>query len=138
MISNVSRFIKPHMEYYTQALAEITDGRKKSHWMWFIFPQLKGLGISEFANFYGIQNIKEAETFINHPLLGVHLIEITMQLLNHQNQTANQIFGTPDDIKLKSSMTLFSLIPKPIPLFEEVIKIFYKGCKDERTIKLLD
>ena len=106
---NIERFVEPSNRMYEIALGEIKKGKKQSHWMWFIFPQLKGLGKTSTSDYYGITDVEEATIFLNHPILGKRLIEITNSVLQIQNKTAFEIFGTPDYLKLKSSMTLFSL-----------------------------
>ncbi len=106
----LSRFIDAQQRDYDRALGEIRQGRKQSHWMWYIFPQLAGLGHSETARFYGIKDGQEARDYLAHPVLGSRLIEISTALLDIDGRTANQVMGSPDDLKLRSSMTLFSLV----------------------------
>ena len=119
---------------YDIALEEIRRGRKASHWMWFIFPQIKGLGKSSTSVFYEIKSKEEAITYIEHPVLGERLIEITNAVLNVKNKTAFEIFGTPDYLKLKSSMTLFKLISQPNSVFEKVLEVYYSGFQDNLTV----
>ncbi len=109
MLYDLTRYEEAHQKKFSTALAEIKSGRKLSHWMWYIFPQIYGLGISETARYYSIQNLGEANAFFNHPILGENLIAITSALLNLETNNANEVFGKPDDQKLFSSMTLFSL-----------------------------
>lgn len=135
---NLTRFLTAQQTDYQTALSEIKAGKKRSHWMWYIFPQLKGLGYSETAKFYAIKNIEEAIAYLNHHILGERLREISSQLLkaNHSNPT--QIFGIPDDLKLKSSMTLFAQIDKSEnSIFKKVIDKFYNGNYDSKTLELL-
>ncbi len=103
-----------------------------------IFPQISGLGYSETSKFYAIQNIEEASLYLQHPILGARLIEISKGLLDVEGKTANQIFGSPDDLKLKSSMTLFSAVLNADPVFESVLNKFFKGVRDARTLQLLE
>lgn len=105
--------------------------------MWYIFPQLKGLGQTEISKFYAIQNIEEAKAFLTHPLLGDHLVLISKELLNLTDNDAGKIFGNPDDLKLKSCMTLFSVVSSTNPVFELVLDKFFQGSKDSKTLQLL-
>lgn len=132
------KFIKAQDVWYNQALAEVRKGKKESHWMWFIFPQLKGLGKSSTSNFYSIQNKKEAVSYLNHPILGENLIEISTTLLHVNNKTAFEIFGTPDYLKLKSCMTLFKAVALENLVFEQVLQKYYFGDDDKMTLDLLN
>lgn len=133
----LKKFVTAQQRDYLQALSEIKAGRKTSHWMWYIFPQLKGLGYSEMASYYGIKDLTEALAYLQHPVLGKNLIEITTALYNLKSNDAHAIFGSPDDLKLKSSMTLFSQVPGTLPIFDKVLQKFYGGEKDQRTLNLL-
>lgn len=133
---DLTRFLEAQNQTYLKALAEIKNGRKQSHWMWFIFPQLKGLGHSSTAHFYGIEDLAEAEAYLKHPVLGKHLIEISQELLKY-NRSAFEIFGSPDDLKLRSSMTLFSQIENADQVFDEVLQKYFDGQPDLKTIQLL-
>ncbi|MDB5201325.1 MAG: hypothetical protein JWQ27_734 [Ferruginibacter sp.] len=135
---HLSRFIEAQESSYATALAEIKNGRKLTHWIWYIFPQLAGLGRSGTAVFYGIQNKNEAAEYFDHPLLRKRLIEISDALLHIENKTAHEIFGSPDDLKLRSCMTLFSLLENTDPVFQAVLDQYFNGEKDERTIDLLN
>ena len=137
MPHDLQRFVNPHKEDFEIALAEIKAGRKRSHWMWYIFPQIKGLGFSETSRYYALESIEEAKEFLHHPILGKNLLTITSELLTLNTTNARLIFGTPDDMKLFSSMTLFSLISPTNPIFIQVLEKFFNGEKDERTIQLL-
>ena len=106
--------------------------------MWYIFPQIAGLGFSSTSKFYAIANRAEAENYLAHPVLGKRLIEISNALLETEGKTANQIFGSPDDIKLKSSMTLFGALEKTNPIFQKVLDKYFDGAKDRRTLELID
>ncbi len=135
--NNLIRFIDAQEANYQIALAEVKNGRKRSHWIWYIFPQIQGLGFSETSKFYAIKDIHEAEEFLKHPILGNRLISICNELLGLKSNNANAIFGSPDDLKLKSSMTLFSSIPDASPVFAQVLKKFFNGTKDERTLRII-
>lgn len=133
----LKRFTNEQEIDYGIALAEIKRGRKQSHWMWYIFPQITGLGISPTSKFYAIKDKREAEDYLAHPVLGARLIEISEALLRIEGKTANQIFGSPDDVKLKSSMTLFNALENSHPVFQKVLDKFFGGAKDLRTLELL-
>jgi uncharacterized protein (DUF1810 family) len=134
----LERFTDAQRDVYSQALEEIKSGKKRTHWMWFIFPQLKGLGNSPMANHYAISNIEEATQYLNHPILGKRLIEITKTLLGLHATTASAIFGYPDDLKLHSSMTLFSQVKNTDPVFQETIDRYFQGKPDSKTLELLN
>ena len=136
-MDTVERFIKAQEESYGQALEEIKNGYKRSHWMWYVFPQLKGLGRSETARYYGIANRTEAEAYLADPLLGSRLLEISGELLKLESCDAREVFGRPDDVKLKSSMTLFYLVDGN-PIFKAVLDKFFAGELDEVTADQLD
>jgi uncharacterized protein (DUF1810 family) len=133
----LNRFVTAQERDYEKALAEIRAGRKRSHWIWYIFPQLKGLGFSTNAEYYGIDDLQEATAYLQHPVLGPRLIEISSALLAHAGQRATTIMGSPDDLKLWSSMTLFSLVPGADPIFTKVLSLYYNGEKDQRSVSLL-
>ncbi|MFN0256794.1 DUF1810 domain-containing protein [Pedobacter ureilyticus] len=137
MEANLDRFIKAQEENYSEAIAEIRSGQKKSHWMWYVFPQLKGLGISETSNYYGLRNIDEANNFLHHPILGENLVRICKALEGINGKSAYEIFGTPDDLKLHSSLTLFSLVKETNPIFQQLINKYFDGKPDQLTLKLL-
>ncbi len=135
--TDLKRFIDAQQTSYQAALAEIKNGRKRSHWMWYIFPQIQGLGFSETSKFYAIKEVSEAEEFLKHPILGSRLVEICEVLLGLETNNANQVFGSPDDMKLKSSMTLFAALPNTNPVFELVLKKFFGGSKDNKTLQII-
>ena len=135
--NNLQRFIDAQASSFETALSEVKNGRKQSHWMWYIFPQIQGLGFSETSKFYAIKDLAEAEEFLNHPVLGTRLISICNELLALKSNDANRIFGSPDDLKLKSSMTLFSSLHLN-PVFELILKKFFNGAKDDRTLRIID
>lgn len=134
---NLQRFIDAQKDTYAVALSEIKKGRKQSHWMWYIFPQVRGLGFSATSKLYGIKDIYEAEAYLQHPLLGSRLVEISKELQQLKINNAHTIFGSPDDMKLHSSMTLFSSLHNADPIFSLVLEKFFKGKKDEKTLGLL-
>jgi len=135
--NNLKRFISAQEADYQTALSEVKNGRKQSHWMWYIFPQIQGLGFSETSKFYAINDINEAEEFLKHPVLGSRLINICKELLTLKSNDANKIFGSPDDVKLKSSMTLFSSLPDTNPVFQLVLQKFFKGTEDSMTLQII-
>ncbi|MEZ0486567.1 DUF1810 domain-containing protein [Fibrella aquatica] len=135
--TNLSRFVDAQAGNYADAVTEIRNGQKRSHWMWYVFPQLTGLGLSSTAIFYGIKDLQEATDYLNHPLLGPRLIDMSTAMLQIDGKTATQILGTPDDMKLRSSMTLFSVIPDADPVFQAVLDKYYNGEPDPQTLALL-
>lgn len=134
---NLDRFVSAQERDYTTALSEIRNGRKESHWMWYIFPQIAGLGYSSMAQYYAISDIEEAKAYMQHPVLGARLVEISNALLRLESSNATAVMGYPDDIKLRSSMTLFMLAAPDEPVFKKVIDKYYGGEPDERTIALV-
>lgn len=134
---DLSRFVSAQQRDYTIALREIQGGRKRSHWMWYIFPQLKGLGMSYTAQLYGIEGLGEARAFLADPYLGGNLREICAALLELDTNDASYVFGYPDDLKLRSSMTLFKLASDGDTVFGAVLQKFYSGREDQRTRELL-
>jgi uncharacterized protein (DUF1810 family) len=133
---NLTRFIVPQAESYNFALADIRLSKKQGHWMWYIFPQVAGLGLSDTSKFYAIKDPGEAEAYLRHPLLGTRLKEITGELLKLSSNDATAIFGVPDNMKLRSSMTLFSELPDADPVFQAVLDKFFGGQKDPRTLDI--
>ncbi len=140
---NLQRFLKAQESYYAQALKEIRNGRKTSHWIWFIFPQMAGLGYSPMAQEYGIKSIDEARAYWEHPILRQRLVEITEALLAHSRkrlfhspETAYEILGSIDAIKVRSCMTLFDVV-EPNGIFAEVLNAFYDGEHDPLTLEKL-
>jgi uncharacterized protein (DUF1810 family) len=135
---NISRFIQAQEECYEGALAEIKSGRKTGHWMWFIFPQIKGLGNSENSIYYGIDDINEALEYVNHPILGTRLVQMSQLLLNVPTDDPEEILGHIDSLKLKSSMTLFAELPDANTVFQSVLDKFFDGQKDMKTLNILN
>jgi uncharacterized protein (DUF1810 family) len=130
---DLGRFISAQESIFDQALAEIRAGSKESHWMWFIFPQIDGLGFSSTAKHYAIKSLEEARQYLSHPILGPRLRECTQAVLGVGGRSAHDIFGSPDDLKLKSSMTLFRSIEGQDSLFGQVLDKYYQGRRDTRT-----
>ena len=137
MEQGLDRFIKAQKAFYKEALEEIRQGQKQSHWMWFIFPQIIGLGQSETAQYYSIKNLQEAKDFLNDEVLGANLREISEALLKVDSNDAEEVMGWPDDMKLRSSMTLFSLATKENGIFRKVMDKFFGGRPDAQTVDIL-
>ncbi len=135
---NLQRFIDAQARDYRAALAEIRAGRKRSHWMWYVFPQFHGLGFSSTTVHFSIKSADEARAYLDHPLLGSRLRECVDALLALDGCSAHQVFGSPDDLKLKSSMTLFARVSPKGSVFERVIDRYYDGQQDQKTIELRD
>ncbi len=136
-MNDLQRFINAQEGDFEDAFREIKNGRKQSHWMWYIFPQIAGLGFSSTSRFYAIKDINEAENYLAHPTLGKRLVEISEVLLTLEGKSANQIFGSPDDMKLKSSMTLFGALEDTNPVFQKVLDKYFDGDRDRRTLELI-
>lgn len=134
---DLSRFVSAQEGRYEMAYAELANGRKRSHWMWYIFPQLSGLGSSPMARRYALSGLEEAKAFLAHPLLGTRLVHISALLLSLETNKPTEIFGFPDDIKLRSSMTLFAPARPEEPVFQQVLDRFFGGDKDPLTLRLL-
>ena len=132
------RFLEAQNQVYLKALSEIKKGKKDTHWMWYIFPQIKGLGSSETAQYYGIKDLNEATAYLQHPILGKHLVEISEEVFNLKEKTVTQIFGTPDDMKLRSCMTLFANVKNANPVFQKVLEKYFNGIPDQLTLELLN
>lgn len=134
---NLQRFVDAQAQVYEQALAELRAGRKRSHWMWFVFPQIKGLGRSDMAQHYAIGDLDEARAYLQHPLLGPRLEECARAIAPQVDRSAHQIFGSPDDLKLHSSMTLFAAAAPEREIFREVLDTFFDGVPDAGTMEKL-
>lgn len=132
--SNLSRFLVEHQTGYQKALKEIKNGKKRTHWMWYIFPQIKGLGRSEMNNYYAIKDLNEARDYMKNETLRSHLIEISAALLELESNDPREIFGYPDYLKLNSCMTLFSIVAPEEDVFKKVLDKFYEGRPDEQTL----
>ena len=136
-INSLDRFVQAQTLMYSVTLREIKNGKKVSHWMWYMFPQLRGLGTSTMAYQYGISGLDEAKAYLEHPLLSGRLYELCGELLKHKDKTALEIFGDIDEMKLKSSMTLFALTSEDYTIFDEILENFFGGQMDEATIQLV-
>jgi uncharacterized protein (DUF1810 family) len=134
---NLKRFIDAQFSTYERALDEIKNGRKTSHWMWFIFPQYHGLGRSPTSIKYAINSKEEAISYLKHPILGPRLTEITKEFLSIENKTANSILGEPDDVKIQSSMTLFDAIQSENDLFDSILEKYFEGNRCLSTLRIL-
>ena len=135
-MQSLDRFLKAQAGSYDAALREIRDGRKRSHWIWYIFPQIQGLGFSSTSQFYAITDLGEAKAYLADHLLRERLLEISGALLELPSSDPSAVMGYPDDLKLKSSMTLFELAEPDCPVFPAVLEKFYGGERDRRTIRL--
>jgi uncharacterized protein (DUF1810 family) len=134
---DLGRFVEAQETCYERALGEIQAGQKRSHWMWFIFPQVYGLGYSPTSKKYAIRSLGEAEAYLAHPVLGPRLLECAQAALSVQGMSATDIFGSPDDWKLRSSATLFALVSPPASVFERLLKKYFQGERDPNTLRLL-
>ena len=134
---DLNRFVQAQAGVYDRALAEIRSGRKRSHWMWFIFPQFDGLGFSSTSKHYALKSIAEAKAYLSHPVLGPRLMECAGAALSVQGRTAHEIFGSPDDLKLRSCATLFASVSQPGSVFDQLLDKYYQGERDSKTLHLL-
>jgi len=134
---NLERFVLAQEGVFEQALQEVRSGKKTSHWMWYIFPQLKGLGYSQMSREYGISGIEEAQAYLDHPILGSRLILISKAVLQVKHRSALDIFGSIDEKKLKSCATLFAHVPNSKPVFDQIISRYFEGFYDQVTLNLL-
>jgi len=137
-MGDLERFITAQEYKYEDALAEIKKGHKTSHWMWYIFPQVIGLGSSDTSIYYAIKSLEEAKEYLENPFLSKRLLKITRELLKLQESNPEEIFGPIDTLKLKSSMTLFSYVSPENPLFKEVLEKYYAGEEDQKTLEICD
>ena len=135
--NDLERFVEAQAPVYESVRAELRAGRKRSHWMWFVFPQLRGLGDSSTADYYGIASADEARAYVTHPVLGARLRECVDLLLAVEGRTAHEIFGSPDDLKLRSSLTLFANVAGNETRFDRALKEFFGGEPDQLTIDRL-
>jgi len=134
---NLSRFVQAQEDDYEQALAEIRSGRKRSHWMWYIFPQIDGLGFSSTSRRYSIKSVAEAEAYLSHPILGPRLVECAEAALHVEGRSAFEIFGSPDEMKLRSCATLFACVAPAGSVFDRLIDKYFQGRRDGKTLHLL-
>lgn len=133
----LERFLEAQASCYPAALAELKAGRKRTHWMWFVFPQIAGLGSSPTSRHYAIRSRAEAEAYLAHPVLGPRLVECCRALLELEGASASDVFGYPDDLKLRSSMTLFAAVSPDGGVFSQVLDKYFGGRPDPRTLQLL-
>jgi uncharacterized protein (DUF1810 family) len=136
-MADFSRFVDAQDQVYEAVLEELEAGRKRSHWMWFIFPQLRDLGRSSTAKLFGIAEMAEARAYFEHDVLGTRLLTCTGLVNTHAGTSAYDIFGSPDDLKFRSSMTLFATVAPDEPLFSTALREFYDGEPDPLTLRLL-
>jgi uncharacterized protein (DUF1810 family) len=136
-MSDLQRFLDAQQPVIEAVLAELRQGRKRTHWMWFVFPQLAGLGHSDMARLYAIRDLEEARRYAAHPILGARLEQCAAIVSATCGKTAHDIFGSPDDLKLHSCMTLFAIAAPERPVFERTLNRFFAGTPDARTLKLL-
>ncbi|MFZ5482985.1 MAG: DUF1810 domain-containing protein [Pseudomonadota bacterium] len=134
---HLDRFLDAQKPDYAIALAELIAGRKRSHWMWYIFPQYAGLGYSPTSKRYAIKCMDEARAYLTHPILGPRLHECADAVMKIEGRTAHEIFGAPDDAKLKSCATLFALVSEPGSVFDRLLGKYFQGTRDEKTLKLI-
>lgn len=135
---DLERFVSAQEPVIDSVKRELRGGRKRSHWMWFVFPQLAGLGRSEMAQRYAIESLQEARAYLEHPVLGPRLRECTDLVLEIDGRTATEIFGAPDDLKFRSSMTLFEQVAPDAAVFADALNEYYGGDRDAKTLDLLD
>jgi uncharacterized protein (DUF1810 family) len=135
---DLDRFVRAQAADYAAALAEVRAGRKETHWMWYVFPQLAGLGSSPTARRYAITGRAEAEAYLAHPVLGPRLVEVAEAALAVAGRSARDVFGPPDDLKLRSCATLFARVSPPGSVFERLLAKYFDGRPDERTVALLE
>lgn len=134
---DLNRFVQAQAADYSQALSEIRAGRKRSHWMWYIFPQFDGLGFSSTSRRYAIKSIAEAKAFLQHPVLGPRLVECCETVVGVNGRSAYDMFDSPDDMKLRSCATLFARVSASDSVFEDLLGKFFDGVPDERTLQLI-
>ena len=134
---NLSRFIEAQETTYRGAMLELARGRKDSHWTWYIFPQIDGLGNSETTKIYSIKSLEEGRAYLEHPLLGQRLVESCEILLTLKDKSINEVMGFPDDLKLLSSMTLFETFSESNSVFTRIIEVYFDGERDEATLEII-
>jgi uncharacterized protein (DUF1810 family) len=134
----LNRFISAQEGIYDRVLAELRSGRKRTHWMWFIFPQIDGLGHSATTRRYAIKSMEEVRQYLNHPVLGPRLVECAEAVLAIEGRSISEIFGYPDDLKLESSMTLFACVADPRSVFVRILDKYFQGERDVRTLHLVE
>ena len=134
---NLSRFLEAQMVTYEGAMLELARGRKESHWIWYIFPQIEGLGISDTAKLYSIKSLEEGRAYLEHPVLGPRLVEACEILLSLKEASMDEVMGFPDDLKLLSSMTLFEVVSDSNSIFTKMIEFYYEGRRDKASLDII-
>jgi len=134
---DLTRFVRAQEKDYECALSEIRSGRKRTHWMWYIFPQVDGLAFSSTSRYYAIKSIEEAKAYLDHPILGPRLLECAEAVVHVEGRSATEIFGSPDDLKLRSCATLFACVSPRDSVFERLLQKYYRGGRDGKTLQLL-
>jgi uncharacterized protein (DUF1810 family) len=134
---DLNRFVRAQQDDYEQALSEIQSGRKRSHWMWYIFPQFDGLAFSSTSKHYAIKSVEEARAYLDHSVLGPRLLACTEAVVRIEGRSATEIFGSPDDLKLRSCATLFASVSPPGSVFHRLLDKYYQGEPDGKTLRLL-
>jgi uncharacterized protein (DUF1810 family) len=134
---DLARFVDAQQGVYDRAVAEICSGQKRSHWMWFVFPQYQGLGASSTSKYFAIRSLDEARAYLAHPVLGRRLVECAEALIGMNGRTAHEIFGSPDDLKLRSSATLFASVAPAGSVFHQVLDRYFGGQPDPATLRLI-
>jgi len=134
---NLSRFLEAQMVTYEGAMLELARGSKKSHWIWYIFPQIEGLGRSDTAKLYSIKSLDEGRTYLEHPVLGQRLVEACEILLSLKDSSMDEVMGFPDDLKLLSSMTLFEVVSDSNSIFTKMIEFYYEGRRDKASLDII-
>jgi uncharacterized protein (DUF1810 family) len=134
---DLSRFVEAQQDDFEQALSEIVRGKKHTHWMWYIFPQIDGLAFSSTSKHFAIKSIEEAKAYLEHPVLGPRLLECAEAVVRVKDRSATEIFGSPDDLKLRSCATLFACVSSPGSVFDRLLEKYYGGERDRKTLRLL-
>jgi len=133
---NLNRFLQAQEDDYVRALSEIMSGLKRTHWMWYIFPQIDGLAFSSTSKHYSIKSLEEARAFLDHPVLGARLLECAAAVVRVAGRSALDIFGSPDDMKLRSCATLFACVSPPGSVFDRLLVKYFRGIRDDKTLRL--
>ncbi len=134
---DLNRFLRAQEDDYGQALSEIKSGQKRTHWMWYIFPQFDGLAFSSTSKYYAIKSVEEARAYLDHPVLGPRLLGCAAAVAGVEGRSARQIFGSPDDLKLRSCATLFACVAPPGSVFDRLLGKYYGSGRDDKTLRLL-
>ena len=134
---NLNRFLEAQITTYEGAMLELARGRKESHWIWYVFPQIEGLGRSDTAKLYSIKSLEEGRAYLEHPVLGQRLIEACEIILSLKDVSMDEVMGFPDDLKLLSSMTLFEAVSEPNSIFTKIIEIYFDDERDEASLEII-